>query len=592
MKLSDYLIQYIKDQGVKDVFLVTGGAVAHIVDSFRNVKGIGYVCTQHEQPAAMAAEAYSRVTGNIGVAMATSGPGATNLITGMCCAWFDSIPTVYITGQVNRGESKGKSRARQVGFQETDIVSMVKPITKYAVLVDDPLKIKYYLDKAFYIAKEGRPGPVLIDVPMDVQRAEIDPTKLKGFGAPKVQGVSPSFKKKIRSSLALIAKAKRPVILAGGGIKLSKANAELLEFVKKTGFPVVTSWSGFDLVPHSHKLLVGQFGVYGNRGANFAVQNADLVISVGSRLDTRQTGGRPDTFAREAKKIVVDIDRGELDKRRGLTPDVDICADAKLFLKEINQSLKDIKLPKIDSWLKKAAEWKVKYPTVLPEYEKQKGSVNSYVFARTLSEEAAANSIVLPDDGGNLTWMMQSWQLKDGQTLFSAFGNSPMGYSFPAAIGASYAANHKRPVLCVIGDGSFQMNIHELQTVAHYKIPIKIFILNNHSYGIIKQFQDMYFGGRHEASSREKGYSCPDFIKVAQAYGLKTVSINNHQELRKKIKEVLASKEAVLCDVLLDEGQKLIPKLEFGKSIEDLMPYLPREEFKKNMIVKPLDGEK
>lgn len=591
MKLSDYVIRYLAAQRVKHVFLITGGAIAHVVDSFRNVKGISYVCTQHEQAAAMAAEAYARLTGNIGVAMATSGPGATNLITGVCCAWFDSIPTVYVTGQVNREEQKGGSRVRQVGFQETDIVSIIKPITKFAAMVDDPLKIKYYLDKALYLAKSGRPGPVWLDIPMDVQRAEIDPQKLEVFSPSAYEveesSAEPALEAKIKAALELMKKAKRPVIIAGGGIKLAKAQKEFEEFLKLTAFPLVTSWSGFDLVPHNYPLLIGQYGVYGNRGANFTVQNADLIIGIGSRFDTRQIGGRPETFAREARKIMVDIDQAELDKRRGVTPDLAIRADAQVFLAAVNSALKNLKKPNIGDWLRRAKEWKVKYPACLPEYFKEKKKVNPYVFAKVLSEELPSNAIVIPDDGGNLTWIMQAFELKKGQQLFSAFGNSPMGYSFPAGIGAVFAVGPKRQVVSIIGDGSFQINIQELQTIAHYRVPLKVFILNNRSYGIIKQFQDMYFGGRHEASSPEKGYSAPDFMKIAKAYGIKAISIFNHKDLRSKIRRVLAEKRAVICDVNIPDNQKLVPKLEFGKPIEELSPSLPRSEFLKNMIIKP-----
>ncbi len=592
MKLSDYIIQYLADQKVKKVFLITGGAIAHVVDSFRNIKGIDYVCHQNEQGAAMAAEAYSRLSGTIGVSMATSGPGATNLITGMCCAWFDSIPALYITGQVNVGEQKGSTKVRQVGFQETDIVSMVKPVTKYAVMVTRPEDIRYELDKAMYLAYEGRPGPVLIDVPMDVQRANIDPKKLRSFVPPKKpasdRDVGKRLDSKIQSAMRLMQKAKRPVIIVGGGVRLSGAVPEMLEFIKKSGFPVVTSWSGFDAVAFKHPLHVGQFGVYGNRGANFAVQNADFIISVGSRLDTRQTGGQPSTFAREAKRVMVDIDNAEIKKRRGYKADVEICSDAKQFLNAANKSLSDFEGQDISVWTARTKAWKKAYPAVLPAYYKQKGSVNSYVFAKTLSDLTPSNAVIIPDDGGNLTWTMQSFEIKQGQRLFSAFGNSPMGYSFPASIGAAYAVGPKRPVIAIIGDGSFQMNIQELQTFFLYKIPAKIFILNNHSYGIIKQFQDSLFGGRYEASSPGKGYAPPDFIAIAKAYKLKTVTIKHHKELASKIKEVLRFKGPVICDVLLDKDQKLMPKLEFGNAIEDLWPEIDRKEFAVNMIVKPL----
>lgn len=585
MKVSDYLIQYLADRKVKKVFLITGGAVAHIVDSFRNIKGIDYVCFQHEQGAAMAAEAYSRLSGTTGVAMATSGPGATNLITGICCAWFDSIPVLYITGQVNTNEQKGSSKVRQVGFQETDIVSMVEPITKFATMLIDPKDIKYYLDKAFYYAHEGRPGPVLLDIPMNIQRAEINPRTLRGFKSPRQKSFTDN--KKISEVVGLMKRAKRPVILVGGGVRLAGGVEEMIQFLTLSGFPAVTSWSGFDTVAYNHPLLVGQLGVYGNRGANFAVQNADLLISVGSRLDTRQTGGNPSLFARGAKRVMIDIDLAEIKKRRGFTPNVEIAADARKFLVAMNKALRAEKFnTDIDAWTARTRAWKKKYPACLPKYYVRKSKVNAYVFAKTFSDLAPSNAVVIPDDGGNLTWTMQTFKIKRGQRLFSAFGNSPMGYSFPAGIGAAYAIGFKRPVIVVIGDGSFQMNIQELQTIYYYKVPIKVFILNNHSYGIIKQFQDMYFGGRHEASSPKGGYAPPDFIAIAKAYKLKTVSIKNHSELKKKIQEVLRFRGPVICDVTIDNDQKLIPKLEFGKPIEDLSPLLSDAEFESNMIVK------
>ncbi len=577
MKLSDYLIQYLADKKVTHVFLITGGAIAHVVDSFRNVKGIQYVCHQHEQAAAMAAEAYSRLSGTVGVAMATSGPGATNLITGICCAWFDSIPALYITGQVNLNEQKGKSGARQVGFQETDIVSMVRPITKYAAMVTKPEDIRYELDKALAAAYAGRPGPALLDIPMNIQRAEINPKKLRGFDAkrePKKTDTDARRKSAAAKITHLMRQARRPILIAGGGIGLAGAREEFKKFLEACKFPVVTSWSGFDTVAWNYPRHAGQFGVYGSRAGNFAVQTADLIISIGSRLDTRQTGGRPDTFAPNAKKVMIDIDRSELKKRRGYTPDIELCADAKEALVEMNKALRGAQLPSIAAWVEKTQEWKRSYAATLPEYYKQKGSVNSYVFVKTLSDLLPAPAVIIPDDGGNLTWTMQAFELKEGQRLFSAFGNSPMGYSFPASIGAWYAAGSRMPIVGIIGDGSFQMNIQELQTVFYNKIPIKLFILNNHSYGIIKQFQDTLFEGRYEAASPEKGYAPPDFVKVIGAYGLKVITIKNHADLTQKIKEVLKEKGPVFCNVEIASGQKLIPKLEFGNSIENLSPEL------------------
>src|SRR3989344_4093002 len=484
MKASDYLAAFLVKNGIHHVFQVIGGASVHMVNSLDDQKGMNYICVNHEQAATMAAEAYARMTKNMGAAMATSGPGMTNLITGIGCAYFDSIPIICITGQVNTFESKGKSRARQIGFQETDIVKMVKPITKFSVQVTDPDDLKYLLEKAVAIAKSGRPGPVLIDIPMDIQRAEIDPKKLKSFNGSELKEDLDDIKTiedKILQTIELIQKAKRPVVIAGGAIRYADQVDKFENLIDILGFPVVATWSGIDVLPHDHPLYRGQIGVYGARGANFTIQNSDCIISIGSRLDTRITGGKPETFAKSAKKIVVDIDRAELYKNRGLTPDVGLCSNVAQVIPLLIKSAEKIKIPDVTSWKKK-------------------------------------------------------------------------------------------PVVCIIGDGGFQMNIQELQTMIYHKLPIKIFIINNHSYGIIKQFQEMYFHGKYVATTPESGYSVPDFIKIAKAYGVATETIRNHKELYPKIKKVLACKGSILCDVIIPDDSKLIPKLEFGKPIEDLSP--------------------
>lgn len=598
MKLTDYLAQYLVNQNVKHVFLIIGGACAHIVDSLGKTPQLKYICMQHEQAAAMAAEAYARVTENLGVAVVTSGPGATNLITGLCCAWFDSIPCIFISGQVNLNETKGNKEIRQLGFQETDIVDIVRPITKFAQMITDPQEIKYCLEKAAYVARSGRPGPVLLDIPLNVQHADIDPGTLKGFDHQEVDRPTSvaRLKKQVAQTRTLLAESSRPVILAGGGIKLGRAEKSFRQLVNKLRVPVLATWSGIDILPHDHPLYCGQIGVYGARGANFAIQNSDLLISIGSRLDTRQTSGQPHTFAREAKKVVVDIDEAELNKGC-VKADVGIPADAKEFIIEFLAQRPQFNKPDFTLWLKRCQDWKRKYPAVLPEYYKQKGSVNAYVFIKTLAEELNKDDIIIADEGGNLTWTIQTFEVKEGQRLFSAMGNSPMGYAFPASIGAWFAAPDRR-IICIDGDGGFQVNIQELQTVVHYNVPIKIFILNNASYGIIKQFQETYFRGRYEASTKKFGYSCPDFVKVAKAYGLKTERIKSHAELRARIRGVLHTPGPVLCDVKIAEGQKMIPKLiafqhkdgrYISKPIEDQVPFLPREEFLQNMIVKPLE---
>jgi len=587
MKLSDYILDYLKKQGVKHAFLVTGGAIINIVNSFDENKNLKFICTTQEQGAAMAAEAYSRITENLGVAMATSGPGATNLITGIGCAYFDSIPVLYITGQVNTNESTWKEGPRQVGFQETDIVNIIKPITKFAVRVDNPEDIKYYLDKAIYIAKSDRPGPVLLDIPMNIQRAQIDPNRLKSY-IPETKEINYKLlDEKVEKTIELINKAKRPVIILGAGIKLGKAEKETRKFIERLGIPVALSWGAMDLLPYNHPLFIEGFGVSANRAGNFAVQNADLIISLGSRLDTRQTGGKPETFARVAKKIVLDIDKNELYKGRGINIDVDINFDINDFLESINKKLQKIIIQDLSEWKKRIKEWKEKYPICPSSYYEQQDKVNPYVFMEFLSNETNKGDIIIGDTGENLTWLMQGFKIKENQKLFSAYGNSSMGYSLPASIGASIAANNK-PVICIIGDGGIKMNINELETIVRHKLPIKIFVINNHEYGLIKQFQDVWLNSCYKASCFEGGLGDSDFVKIANAYGMTGVQINNHKELKEKLKEVLNFPGSVLCNVEIKCGEKVIPKLEFGKPIEDPSPLLDREEFRRNMIIEPV----
>lgn len=591
MKLSDYLASFLAKEGIGHVFQIIGGASVHMVHSIAENPEIDYVCVQHEQAGAMAAEAYSKVTKNLGCAMATSGPGMTNLITGIGCAYFDSTPTIYITGQVNTNESKQGRAVRQVGFQETDIVEMVKPITKLAIQVTDPNDIRYFLEKAVYIAKSGRGGPVLLDIPMNIQRAEIEVSKLRKFNPHEIKSDidNPKLVKvNTKKALDVLKKATRPVVIAGGAIRYADQIEEFEKLVNLLGIPVVSTWSGIDVLHHDHPLYIGQIGVYGHRGANFTVQNSDCILSIGSRLDTRITGGKPETFARAAKKIVVDIDRAELFKGRGLTPDIAICADVRDVLPKLIKETKGRKIAKNNAWLDKTLTWKREYPVVSDDWRRQKDYVNPYVFMEVLSKFMKNDAVIVTDCGGNLTWTIQGLHLKRGQRLFSAMGNSPMGYSLAASIGASFGLN-KKAVICIIGDGGLQLNIQELQTLKYYNLPIKVFILNSRSYAIIKQFQEMYFNSNFLATQQDTGYSVPDFKKISTAYGLKSETIKKNVELVSKIKKVLSSKESIICDVWVPEGAKLIPKLEFGKPIEDLSPLIPREEFHQNMIVPPLD---
>jgi len=589
MNLSDYVLKFLASKKIKNVFLITGGAISFMVDSFSRVKSIKYTCVAHEQAAAMMADSYSRLGPNLSCTMVTSGPGATNLITGIACSWFDSIPAIHITGQVNsyekQGAQKGTKNSRQIGFQETDIVSITKPITKFSYQLKNPNEIRYVLEKATFLAQSGRPGPVVIDIPMNFQKANIIPSKLKKFIPPKkLGGKKERLKKDIIKILKEINKASRPVLLLGGGIKISKSEKKLDTFLKKIKIPVVTTWSGVDLIEYNNHKYIGNVGVYGSRAANFAVQNSDLLLCLGSRLDTRITGGVPSTFARKSKVIAVDIDKNELTKQRGLKLYLKVNSDLADFFELINNKLKDQKT-KFNNWTKKCLGWKEKYPITKPEYYNQKKFVNPYVFINELSKILNNKSVVVADDGGHLTWAIQAFKIKKGQKLFSAFGNSPMGYAFPASIGASIAKN-KSKIICIDGDGSIQINIQELQTIVFNKLPIKIIVLNNNGYGIIKQFQELYLKKRYEATTPLTGVTNPNFKDVSEAYGIRHTLIKNHKGLKSKLIKVINSNKPEFIEIMLKPDQKIIPKLQFGNPIEDLSPLLSREEFNENMFIK------
>ena len=591
MTVAEYILKFLISKKVNNVFLITGGAISFVVDAFSRNKKIRYTCVAHEQAAAMMADAYSRVGKGFAATMVTSGPGAQNLITGIACSWFDSVPVIHISGQVNSFElslnNKTTKKVRQVGFQETDIVSIVKPITKFAHQLKNPNEIKYILEKAFYLSNHGRPGPVLIDIPMDFQRVKINPKKVKSFRTPKNK-----FNRKIVNNIYrikdLLNKSKRPILILGGGIRMSKSINELEKFLKKIDLPIVTTWSGLDTIDYKNKNYVGCIGVYGSRAANFAVQNSDLVLNLGSRLDTRITGGKPETFARLAKVVSIDVDKHELNKKRGLDIYLKINEDLNKFLSIFNSKLKRFKFSAGNEWKNICQRWKLKYPTVQNSYYNQKKYVNPYCFIERLSNKLNKKDIILTDDGGHLTWTIQAFKVKKGQRVFSAFGNSPMGYAFPAALGASFANKNKR-IICIDGDGSIQLNIQELQTMVANHLPIKLFIINNDGYGIIKQFQELYLNKRYEASISSKGVTNPNFKKISNAYGINYSEITNNKQIDKVLNKVLNSKKPEFVNVIIDPNQKIIPKLQFGNPIEDLSPLLSRSEFNKNMIIPTLN---
>ncbi len=593
MKLSDYVAEFVAKLGIKHAFVVTGGAVAHLIESIAKRSDIEYVCPQHEQAAAMAVDAYARVTKNMGLALVTTGPGVTNLTTGIACLYYDSLPSIFIAGQVST--SRFRSRVpgvRQLGFQEAPHVDLVKPITKYAVLIDHAERIRYELEKAVYLATSGRPGPVFIDIPDDIQRQEIDPEKLEPFHPnEEVRNVDfEHLSDQIEKAIELLKKAKRPILVLGAAVKIAKEEANALNLVRKLNIPVALTWATMDILSGDDPLNTGGFGITSTRRGNFAIQNADLVFSIGSRLDSHATGTPPSTFARGAKKVVVDIDANELAKfgAQGMSVDVLIQADVKDFFKVMKSKMQDLRFPDIAAWMIKISQWREKYPICPKEFRKQKGSVNPYVFLDALSKETAEGDIIVTDCGSNLIQTFQGYCVKPKQQVFSAFNNSPMGYSLAASIGACYA-NEKKRVICIIGDGGLQVNIQELATIVRNQLPIKIFLFNNHGYGIIQQTQEDWLNSHYVASRPETGLADPDYVKIARAYGLDVFTLRSHRGMRRKIKDVLQGRSAVLCNLEFDRNQRIIPMLKTGRPIEDANPLMDRDEFRKNMIIPPME---
>jgi len=589
MKLSDYVAWFLADAGIGHVFVVTGGAVAHLIDSVARQPGIEYVPALHEQAAAMAADGYARVTGHMGAAMVTTGPGVTNLMTGIAGLYYDSLPSIFIAGQVSTQRlSRNAPGVRQLGFQESPHVDMLRPITNYAVLVEDADRIRYELEKAVYLANAGRPGPVFLDIPDDLQRQDIDPDTMESFTPPASVDRSAAIGDQIDQLFDLIAEASRPVLILGAGIRIAKQEAAARRLMDALGFPVGLTWAVTDLVAADNPLNIGGFGISATRRGNFAVQNADLVLSIGSRLDSHATGTPVGSFARGARKIIVDIDASELAKfaGQGMAVDLPIQADARDFLAVMDRKLNRLRTKDLAPWLERIADWRRRYPSCPSEFEKQKGSVNPYAFLKALSRETRPDEVMAMDTGANLIQTFQTYEVTEGQRLFSALNNSPMGYALAGSIGACFA-NGRRRVICIIGDGGLQANMQELATVAHHRLPIKIFVFNNHGYGIINQTQDDWLESRYHATNPDTGVADPDYAKIALAHGLAAVTIRTHRGMAGKIRAVLDHDGPILCNLELDPGQRIVPMVKFGRPIEDPQPLMDRDEFRANMIVTP-----
>jgi acetolactate synthase-1/2/3 large subunit len=611
MRLADYVMSFVAQQGVKHVFLVTGGGAMHLNDALARCKDkdLTFICNHHEQASAIAAENYSKATNNLGVALVTTGPGGTNAITGVVGAWLDSTPMLIISGQVKRADRMYRPDGtplgvRQRGSQEVDIVSVVKPITKYAVTIEDPQSIRYHLEKATHLARTGRPGPVWIDIPIDVQAAPIEPDSMQRYDpAASSQRSQDDLAAQVRDVIGRLNRAERPFIFAGNGVRVSGAAASFEKLVRLLIVPVGLTWMAMDLLDDDDPLFVGRPGTVASRGANFALQNADFVLVIGARLDPPLMGWDPRHFARGAYKTVVDIDPAELRKLEGAI-DNPICADARSFIDSMleqgrtalgtntSASTKNDR----SAWIQRCHDWKARYPIVLPEH-RAPGLVSVYHLAEIIGQEVGPNDRVVSGSSGSaIEVFLLAYRARKGRRVFHTAGLGAMGYGIAASIGVCLGSGGRKTI-CVDGDGGLQLNIQELATVAHLKLPIKLFVLNNQGYASIRASQTNYFGGPNIGCSPETGVSVPDYRKVARAYGLKTAIIEDQSDLRAAVRKVLRSRGPVVCDVHVIPDEIRAPRVTsvqladgsfVSKPLEDLWPFLDRDEFRQNMIVEPV----
>jgi acetolactate synthase-1/2/3 large subunit len=601
MKLSNYVIQFLADRGIKHAFLVVGGGAMHLNEALGR-SSIIPICNLHEQASSIAAENYSKATNHLGFALLTTGPGSTNAITGLAGAWLDSTPTFFVSGQVKRADRMfhpdgTPMGVRQVGVQEVDIVSVVTPLTKYAVTVLEPNDIRYHLEKALYLALHGRPGPVWIDIPLDVQAFPLEePSTLRGFDPTELgTPTDPHLAEAVSAAIDALNKSERPMLLIGNGIRLSRAEAEMEKLLRVLDIPVEVTWLAIDMIADDDPLYVGRPGTIAQRGANFAVQNCDYLLSIGARQDRVVTGFSPAGFAREAYKVMVDIDPAELGKMGGVihTP---VCADAGDFIREmLAQQHKIVRKPRTE-WKQRCADWRARYPIVLPEH-RAAGRVSVYNMSEVMSEILDEGDFYVSGSSGTaIELFLLAFRVKKNQRIFHTTALGSMGFGIAAAIGACLGGGGRR-VVCVDGDGGFQFNIQELETVRRLNLPIKFFVLNNEGYGSIRASQKVFFGETVIGCDEATGQTLPDIRKVAEAYGIRTDIITSQDNLATQIRRVIDTPGPVVCDVhiVLDEirqprlASTQLPDGSFvSKPLEDLWPFLSREEFLENMIIHPL----
>jgi acetolactate synthase-1/2/3 large subunit len=602
IRVADFIAQTLADHGIRHVFMLTGGGAMHLNDAFGREQRIQVICNHHEQACAIAAEGYARLTGYIGVLNVTSGPGGINAINGVYGGWTDSIPMLVISGQVKRETYKGFYNLpglRQLGDQEADIISIVKSITKYSVTIFEPNDIRFHLERAIYLASHGRPGPCWLDIPIDVQSAIVNEADLRGYDSAMDEiRINPAqIKDQCIKVLQRLNISKRPVILAGSGVRCADAVDLFNQIIQRLGIPVTTAWT-HDTISSDNPLFCGRPGTIGDRAGNFVVQNADTLLILGSRLNIRQVSYNWNAFARYAYKIQVDIDPAELAKPT-IKPEFAVHCDVRIFLEILNHVLDefeyDLNIHK--KWLSWCQERRQRYFGIFPHQKLFNGYINPYHFLDILFKKLSEDDVVIC---GNATATVVSFQvarLKLGQRLISNSGAASMGYDLPAALGAAVARDGKR-VICLAGDGSIHLNIQELQTVVHHKLPIKIFVLNNNGYLSIRTTQSNFFK-LYIGESPASGVSFPDYVKLSQAYGISSLRIDR-EDFSPLIDFVLSQEGPILADVILDPTQVFEPKLSSrvlpdGKMVsaplEDMYPFLPRIELLENLFIPPWDED-
>lgn len=552
MKVSDIVIKFLESKGISHVFTISGGGCIHLIDSLGNSEKLKYICVHHEQSAAMAAEGYARLKQDIGACIVTTGPGGTNTLTGVLGCWLDSVPTIFISGQVSLSQIAEGTGCRQIGDQEFDIVSTVKPMTKYATMIRDKNTILYELEYAYHIATTGRPGPVWIDIPLDIQGAVVSERDLKRFEAPTSEPVS---QEKVNDFINHIQKASKPLFVVGSGIRLSNSYDRFNQLIKDSGIPALTGvHSGVDCVDNTYEYYAGRIGILGQTTSNRIIQEADLLIVLGSRLNVKMTGYNLMGFAPNADKIFVDIDINEMNKHQLSNIIMTIQSDIKSFLERLPSKIQ-VNIPE---WQRRVRELRADQKYYYDKHINMKGYASAYYFVDRLKEVVKDNPIITSNGSAHVV-TLQTYQLKKDQRMFTNVGCASMGYGLPAAIGASFVSD--KDVVCIEGDGSLQMNIQELQTLVHHQLPIKMFVINNDGYLSIKITQEAFFGGKQVASSKDSGISFPDLGKICKAYGLKYIAITKNSEYDKKLAEVMSMRGPVVCELFTHPHEKHEPKV-------------------------------